>query len=142
MKKILSSPYPRTWCNAGARCFLLCAVITLFGGCSSSLYYWGDYRDSLEQCYEKENPTQAGQLLQEQMPEYTAGKQVPPGVYADYGFLLFRRGDTTGAITYFEKEKKTFPESAYLMDKLLDRIKKKTASETKTAPTSTGGNRP
>ena len=44
--------------------------------------------------------------------------RVPPGAYADYGFLLFRRGDRKGAIAYFEKERLLFPESSAFMTKL------------------------
>ncbi len=122
------------------RFFLLAGALFL-SGCAPTLYYWGDYNESLEQRYEKENPNRAEQLLREQMTEYNTGKQVPPGMYADYGFLLYRRGDTGGAIAFFEKEKKTFPESALLMDKLINRIKQKTSQDS-SKTSSAGENRP
>jgi hypothetical protein len=43
-------------------------------------------------------------------------------VYADYGSLLYRRGDYAGAIEKFEQEKRAFPESAALMSKLIESI--------------------
>lgn len=59
---------------------------------------------------------------------YTDGPRVPPGAYADYGFLLFRRGDSAGGLTYFEKEMMVFPESAIFMDKVIGRAKKMSLS--------------
>lgn len=122
--------------------FCLLAGVLLLAGCAPTLYYWGDYTESLEQRYEKENPNRAEQLLREQMTEYNTGNKVPPGIYADYGFLLYRRGDTGGAIAFFEKEKKTFPESALLMDKLINRIKQKTAQDSSKTSSSAGEKRP
>jgi len=122
--------------------FFLFAGVILLAGCAPTLYYWGDYNESLEERYEKENPGRAEQLLREQMTEYNSGKLVPPGVYADYGFLLYRRGDTVGAIAFFEKEKKTFPESALLMDRLINRIKQKMAQGSSKVSSSAGESRP
>lgn len=117
---------------------LLLAGIALLAGCAStSLYHWGDYSDSLEYRYEKEDIAQAEQLLRQQMASYQHSggtpatsdvRRVPPGMYADYGFLLFRRGDMTGAIAFFQREKEAFPESTGLMNKLIERIRKKTGT--------------
>jgi len=68
-------------------------------------------------------------VLREQMTGYDASNRVPPGVCADYGFLLYRRGDLAGAVLFFEKERNAFPESAFLMNKLIERIKKKSSQE-------------
>lgn len=123
---------------------LLLASVTLLAGCASnSLYYWGDYSDSLEHRYEHEDIAQAEQLLREQMASYQNSggtpatsdvRRVPPGMYADYGFLLFRRGDMAGAMAFFQREKEAFPESTGLMNKLIERIRKKTGI---TGPTAT-----
>lgn len=112
------------------RCLTLFMAFALLAGCAKpSMYSWGDYGESLELRYEKENVAQAEQLLREQMTGYEAGKRIPPGVCADYGFLLYRRGDLAGAMLFFEKEKNGFPESAFLMNKLIDRIKKKVSQD-------------
>lgn len=114
-------------CLRGLTLFMAFALLP---GCATpSLYSWGDYDESLEQRYEKENLAQAEQVLREQMMGYDAGKRVPPGVCADYGFLLYRRGDLAGAVLFFEKEMNAFPESAFLMNKLIDRIKKKASQD-------------
>lgn len=115
----------------------LAGIVLLAGCASNSLYHWGDYSDSLEYRYEKEDIAQAEQLLRQQMASYQHGsgvpatsdvRRVPPGMYADYGFLLFRRGDMAGAIAFFQREKEAFPESTGLMNKLIERIRKKTGT--------------
>ncbi len=145
MKSRELSPDQRGWCKPGiTRYACLLLGIALLSGCatSSQLYDWGRYQGSLEQRYEREDSAQAEQMVREQMAAYGGSQRVPPGVYADYGFLLFRRGDTAGALAFFEKEKRAFPESTILMDRLIDRIKKKTSPEAEPAPLETEGGEP
>jgi len=131
MSKLIASHCKRTSSLAAClRCLTLFVAFAILAGCAKpSLYSWGDYDESLELRYEKENPAQAEQVLREQMTGYDASKRVPPGVCADYGFLLYRRGDLAGAVLFFEKERNAFPESAFLMNKLIERIKKKSSQE-------------
>ena len=49
---------------------------------------------------------------------------MPPGVYADYGFMQYRKGDKAGAIKFFNLEKNLYPEATALMNKLIERINK------------------
>jgi hypothetical protein len=102
----------------------LCLVIgAALAGCAPpALYQWGEYEDSLYQRYVKEDIAGSEAHLRETLVAAELKSRVPPGVYADYGFLLYRRGDYAGAIGYFEKEKRAFPESAALMSKLIERI--------------------
>lgn len=112
---------------------LVCALS--LGGCMpNALYDWGHYEDSLYLRYSQHDFAKAEAYLQQSVP--TAGAQagrVPPGLFADYGFLLYRRGDHTGAVAYFEKEKAAFPESTALMNKLIERIHQKSAADSKPA---------
>jgi len=92
-------------------------------GCAPpALYQWGEYEDSLYRRYVKEDIAGAEAYLRETLVAAELKSRVPPGVYADYGFLLYRRGDYAGAIEKFEQEKRAFPESAALMSKLIERI--------------------
>lgn len=125
----------------GSRRFYICwfylAIATSLIGCGGpSLYYWGDFEQGLYDRYVTEQPAQADDYLLNTITDAEQEHQkVPPGAYADYGFLLFKRGDRNGAIAYFEKEKQAFPESSALMNKLVDRIKQnKTALTEKTQP--------
>ena len=112
----------------------LCLVIgAALAGCAPpALYQWGDYEDSLYRRYVKEDIHGAEAYLRETIVAAELKSRVPPGVYADYGFLLYRRGDYAGAMEKFEQEKRAFPESAALMSKLIERIQRQRATRGQT----------
>lgn len=73
---------------------LICIMI-LTGCAPSERYYWGSYEASLIERYAVNNTqlsaSYLSQTLLEAEKQQQAGAQfVPPGVYADYGFLLYR----------------------------------------------------
>jgi hypothetical protein len=47
-------------------------------------------------------------------------RKVPPGSYAEYGYVLLLQGKRDEAMAYFEREKRAWPESTRLMDILLN----------------------
>lgn len=117
--------------QAFLKCFMGILACAMVGCATPSIYYWGNFEDGLHNRYMIQDQAQADVYLFETIR--TAEQQnlrVPPGAYADYGFLLFKRGDREGAIAYFEKEKRLFPESSAFMTKLIERVKQKDA-ETK-----------
>ncbi|AEF98480.1 hypothetical protein Metme_0023 [Methylomonas methanica MC09] len=111
-------------------CFKSLMLAVMLTGCvPPGLYYWGDYETSLFERYVENNPQHTDAYLTKTLIE--AEKQhrkVPPGVYADYGFLLYTRGDKAGAIENFQKERALYPESLALMNKLIERIQQKEKS--------------
>jgi hypothetical protein len=112
---------------------LLVATLPIFllTGCVEPLFYWGKYENSLVERYIDNNPAQTETHLRELMTEAESEhKRIPPGICADYGFALFKRGDKLGAITYFEKEKQLYPEATPFMTKLIERIKQQDAPKT------------
>ena len=99
--------------------------LTLIGitliGCASNKYSWGDYEDSLYGYYK--NPAKAEALVLTlektiQTAERTQ-KPIPPGLYAEYGYLLFQQGKAKEALPFFEKEKAKWPESTTLMNSMI-----------------------
>ncbi len=115
----------------------------LLSGCApGGLFYWGDYEDSLYQRYIEHDPAQAEIYLRETIVEAEQNQyRVPPGVYADYGFMLYRRGDKPAAIAYFGKEQETYPESSALMTKLIERVRlQMNPKSNETKPDATEGN--
>lgn len=48
---------------------------------------------------------------------------VPPGIYADYGYLLLQSGKTKEGKAMLEKEVELYPESAVFVNSLLKRVK-------------------
>ncbi|SHL84227.1 hypothetical protein SAMN05216428_10755 [Nitrosospira sp. Nsp11] len=107
--------------------FLVLVVAMGLTGCGApSIYHWGRFEDGLHDRYVSQNHPQADAYLLETITKAEQENlRIPPGAYADYGFLLFKRGDREGAIAYFEKEKRIFPESDAFMTKLIERIKQK-----------------
>jgi hypothetical protein len=88
-------------------------------------YYWGDYEDRLLAAYE--NPQEEAAFtthLRYIIDEATENdKRVPPGIYAEYGYSLYRAGDIESAAIYFQHEADVWPESSTLMLRLIDRMK-------------------
>ncbi|WP_025040723.1 DUF4810 domain-containing protein [Nitrosospira briensis] len=109
-----------------SRCMMLVVAIGLVGCSAPSIYHWGQFEDGLHDRYVSQNHPQADAYLLETITKAEQENlRIPPGAYADYGFLLFKRGDREGAIAYFEKEKRFFPESSAFMTKLIERVKQK-----------------
>jgi len=106
------------------------AMAGLAGCAPQSLYDWGQYEDSLYLRYTDHDFSQAEAYISQSLPTTAHPSRIPPGVYADYGFLLYRRGNYAGAMEYFEKEKTLYPESSVLMVKLMERVRQKTAGDT------------
>ena len=100
--------------------------ILLLTGCSSPyLYEWGKYDQWLYENYK--NPKNDEELyvdltaLIERYESRTKPdtKPLAPGLYAEYGFLLMRRGEHARAIQYYNKEKALWPEAAFFMDSMI-----------------------
>jgi hypothetical protein len=92
-------------------------------GCAGrqTMYHWGSYDAALYRHYQNPNEREAWitalkTIIGEAERE---GRKVPPGLYAEYGYVLLEEGSTKEAIAYFEKEKARWPESAVLMDKMI-----------------------
>lgn len=111
-------------------CLLMFSTL-LLGGCApAELFYWGDYENSLYERYvENEMGHTEAQLQESFAYAESTNQRVPPGLYADYGFMLYKRGDKNGAINFFDKEKTLYPEASLLMTKLIDRVNQQKNSE-------------
>ncbi len=101
---------------------LLLAAAVLSAACApSKMYSWGNYDTSLYGYYRDPEARQRfEETLEEIIREGEArGNAVPPGVYAEYGYLRFEEGKPEEAILFFRKESERWPESRVLMDKLI-----------------------
>lgn len=87
----------------------------------TTMYHWRGYDAALYAHYR--NPTDRGpwlEALQTAILEAEAkGLQVPPGLYAEYGYALLEDGKPQEAVAYFKKERDKWPESAVLMEKMI-----------------------
>jgi len=110
----------------------VCSLFTLPGCGKPPLFHWGNYEDSLLQ--RQENTSEEGQLEAFKILETTIQEaeekngRLAPGVYADYGYLLFKQGNSKEAIENFRKEAALYPESKYFMDSIISRIEEKSGA--------------
>lgn len=101
-------------------------LILLASGCASSgLYEWGNYDESLYKYYKNAENEESFFASLEKLINDNAKKSdgfrkpIAPGLYAEYGYLLFERGRYQDAIAAFSEEKKAYPESSLLMNKMM-----------------------
>lgn len=97
-------------------------VLALFGsGCApQTRYAWDGYDDRLYSYYK--TPTESDQFtegLYEIIQEGDAEGRVPPGIYAEYAYMLYERGRYPEAVSWYQKELNKWPESKVLMDKMI-----------------------
>jgi hypothetical protein len=91
------------------------------------LYHYNDYSNAYY-AYKKDMSPESLLKLQLAMEEAigNAGEsksgRVPPGMYANVGYIYLKSGNPQKAITAFTKEKKTYPESAHFMDRMIKKV--------------------
>jgi hypothetical protein len=105
--------------------FVALGTSALIVGCAApTKYSWGSYEPALYQHYKA--PAQMADLeteLARTIQQATQkGEKVPPGIYAEYGFVLQQRGKLTEAAAYYQKERQAWPESAVLMNTMLQSL--------------------
>ena len=102
----------------------------LLSACSNQpkpLYNYGDYSDSYYGA--KKNVSEESMIELQKAIEYSientaesASGRVPPGIYANLGYMYLKSGKNAEAISYFEKEKSLYPESAHFMNRMIQKI--------------------
>lgn len=102
--------------------FLLCSCA------SPKLYSWGKYQTTSYN-YLKNNDEKSTQELvktyQNIIDKQTGTRGVvPPGVYADYGFLLLQINKSSEGKKMLAKEIELYPESKVFIDRILKKIEK------------------
>jgi len=101
--------------------FLLCSCTT-----QKKLYSWNKYQ-STSYNYLKNNDDKSTEELMKTYKliiEKQTGTRgvVPPGIYADYGFLLLKANKTSEGKEMLQKEIELYPESKIFIDKILKKI--------------------
>ena len=95
----------------------LCACVP------QSQYYWGSYSDALYDYYN--DPAKSDRYrasLQEVIETGGPDGRIPPGVFAEIGFLELKDGRPERAREFFRREKAAWPESTVFMDRVIDAI--------------------
>jgi hypothetical protein len=107
---------------------VLCAAVAIVGCSTSSPFYWGDhaatdyaYRLKSDSATVKAHIVELKRII-DVASSYQ--KRIPPGVAAEYGFLLItQRGDSTGW-RYLRRERDMFPESKPFIERLEQDLRK------------------
>ncbi|MDR1591996.1 MAG: DUF4810 domain-containing protein [Prevotellaceae bacterium] len=107
---------------------LIAACSLLLVGCASktALYSWSKYQE-VSYSYIK---TSTDEALEKLLKEYQyiidhqkSGRQtVPPGIYADYGYLLVKHGKVKEGIALMKMEVALYPESAQFIEGIIKRL--------------------
>lgn len=103
-----------------------CVCAFSLSACVSSQFYWGSYEDSLY--IRQQEPGAGGEAKAVTMLADTISKaqgdamKVGPGIYADYGYLLFKQGQINEAIAALGQESALYPESRLLMGTMTSRM--------------------
>lgn len=107
----------------GLSCLAILSFFILGCASSSQLYEYGNY----SQRYYQMRKFQTDESLANYKDELAAimersaksGKQVPPGVYAEYAYLLEKKGSWDEAKEYYQRELAVYPESRHYIDFLM-----------------------
>lgn len=111
-------------------CSMLCLI--LMTGCVQTQYQWGAYEKHLYNHYSNSEDKAVYLLgLKEIIEDAESSKgKIPPGIYAEYGYALLDGGKPMEAILFFNKEAELWPESKFLMSKMVQGSVKKTKTVT------------
>ena len=101
----------------------------LFVSCTTTqkpLYSWGKYADANYNYLKKNDEKATSKLIEtyEKIIKKQNGsrKVIPPGIYADYGFILIQANKNEEGKTMLLKEIELYPESKIFIDRILKLI--------------------
>lgn len=113
-------------------------LVAFMSACSSPkpLYNYGDYS---EEYYDlKKSPGEESTLayqkaLEEAIEKFDEGRanRVAPGMYANLGYLYLKANQRDKAIELFTKEKSIYPEAAFFMDRMIQKVRALEAKDAK-----------
>ncbi|MDA7585974.1 DUF4810 domain-containing protein [Luminiphilus sp.] len=102
-----------------------CLLVLLVTGCSSvsdAGYYWGNYAGTLYSYQKDPSPESLAQHEEELkgIVEYSNENtlKVPPGIFAELGFIEQRRGNEALSRGYYEQEMAVYPESRLFLERI------------------------
>tara|TARA_R110002072_G_scaffold86438_1_gene195028 strand:- start:205 stop:561 length:357 start_codon:yes stop_codon:yes gene_type:complete len=105
---------------------IICLVaIGILSGCttvSDAGYYWGNYSNTYYN-YTKDpsDKTLAAHIAELQNIVAKSDEmelKVPPGLYAELGYISERQGEPSKSASYYQKEMELYPESKTFLERL------------------------
>lgn len=104
-----------------SRAFTLSVCLAMASGCVNTRYAWNDYDQKLYHHYR--DPVKYDEFiaqLKEIVADGEESGRIPPGLYAEYGFTLYEKGNFQESSKYFKLESDKWPESRALMAKMIN----------------------
>jgi hypothetical protein len=102
-------------------CLALLAL--MLAGCGpKGLYNWGSYSQAMNSYYRDPAKQSAYREALQGVIAEEQGQRVPPGIYAELGYLEMAAGNTAEAKRMFGLEKTRWPESAPFMDRMIRKV--------------------
>ncbi|MBO5025879.1 MAG: DUF4810 domain-containing protein [Bacteroidaceae bacterium] len=105
-------------------------VIMSITSCTTTqtLYSWYDYEDITYQ-YSKKRTDELKVKVLEQYQKLTEKQKgtrgtVPPGLYAEYGYLLYMTGKHEEGLKFLKEEIKFYPESEKYISRIITQLEK------------------
>lgn len=93
---------------------------------TSSLYSWHNYEDATYQYSKKATDELQAKVLEQykKLTEVQKGTRgvVPPGMYAEYGFLLCKTGKKDEGLAFLRKEVALYPESEVYISRIIKQL--------------------
>lgn len=98
------------------------ALATLSGCVQPTMYNWGGYSNSMYAFYREPKTEHAFTTTLSEIITVNeqAGTKVPPGIYAEYGYMLMSAGQSAEAVALFNKEATAWPESKPFMETMIN----------------------
>lgn len=92
------------------------------------LYSWYGYEDAVYNNYKKPTDKSQEHVLQQYRAVIEKQKgtraAVPPGLYAEYGFLLYKTGKKEEGLNYMKQEKALYPEADAYISRIIKQLEK------------------
>lgn len=106
------------------------ATMTMLTGCATqALYQWGGYDQALYAGYKDTTKMEELRIkLEAHLSEMERSKlKAAPGLYAELGTLYLQSGSSEKAMSFYAKERDSWPESRVLMTALIQNIGRRQA---------------
>jgi hypothetical protein len=107
---------------------LLILAVFFLASCKPTrpLFYWGNYSDAYYKYIKKADDKATERYKTSIVNIIEKSKEweikVPPGIYAEYGYLFLQEGNKDEARKYFNLEMETYPESRIFMTKIMSNL--------------------
>lgn len=95
---------------------------------TSNLYSWYDYEDTTYE-YSKKQTDELQKKVLEQYQKMiekpnASRKTVPPGLFAEYGYLLIKNGKRDEGLSMLKREIEIYPESESYISRIINQMEK------------------